>query len=934
MSAAGVLPDEQNGAEQQNAAPRPAESLPSVPMDSGIWTQREEAVGAPALGEGRNPGAGDLDRKEGLINAVSEAPEASEVAGTAKDAESTSPPHDGQAAAAPSGSRQGDRTEDSRESGAPFQERNVWIPLQKRLSFKQARNTVLIALGLGLILSGLQILIDFTQVEKETDGLIEQVLSSLKEPAAEAAYGLDDDMAQRVVNGLFEYRPIYYAEVRDDFGHVLAKDSRSLAEGKRKWIVDQLFEPSREYSIALELTGPDAENKYVGRILVRVDSYLIAADFLDRSFLIITTGVVRNIALAGILMLMFYFGITKPFLALTQALSRVDPSRPAEHLLPIPSGHKDDEVGVLVASMNNLLRQFDHSLLQRDQAKAQLMEREARLRGIMENVADGILTLNSSGIIESINPAAERLFGYSRDEVVQGPASRLVSGSDWDVLSVIIKNSQQSSDPAVFAHAPEELTGVRRDGSSLALSLSISRMSIGGGDSSLIFVMRDITQRKRFEEQLMYMATHDPLTDLPNRTLLQDRLAHALTHARRRDHYVAVLFLDLDRFKLVNDTLGHDIGDRLLESVALRLSNTVRPSDTVGRLGGDEFLVIADDLDGPAAAARNAQMLLDSLSRPFNIDGNQLFITPSIGISVYPGDGTDIQTLLRHADTAMYSAKAEGGNTYQYFIHKMNQEAVDRLSLEHSLREAVEKEQFMLYYQPKVDAVSLEPVGVEALIRWKHPEAGFIAPNKFIPIAEETGLILQIGEWVLRTALAQIQEWWDQGKQPLPVAVNLSARQITAERPVEGLRQMLETCTIPAEMLELEITETVMMSTLSRTVEVLGEFQSMGLRIAIDDFGTGYSSLAYLRRLPINSLKVDKSFIADACRNADDASIASTIIAMGQRLGLKVIAEGIETEDQLEFLRQQGCDIIQGYYISRPLPARDLEERFLKDRNA
>ncbi|GEM_PF-826907 len=800
---------------------------------------------------------------------------------------------------------------------------SVYMPMHRRLSFKQMRNTVLIALTIGFLLSCMQILHDYSNVERESRGLVDQVLNTLQQPAAEAAYGLDETLAKRVTDGLFEYRPIYFAEIRDDFGNVLAREERAKTKDKHEWLTNLIFDDISETPHPLILDG---QEKVVGEIRVKVDRYVMAADFIERSKLVILMGVIRNIALAGFLMAMFYMSITKPFMEMTRELSLVNPARPIERPINVPKGHEDDELGLLARTTNGLLEQFEHSLDENKKVQEKLSERETRLSGIMNNVADAIITIDDEGIIEDLNPASLRLFDVEKDQAIGASFSTLVTDFDWEGLAMVLTNYRVRNDPDILAHAPEEITGRRQDGSTVALSLSITEMKLSEHYARFIFVVRDITQRKQFEEQLMYMATHDPLTDLPNRTLLQDRISHALTHARRKRTSVAVLFLDLDRFKLVNDTLGHDIGDRLLESVALRLTNTVRSSDTVGRLGGDEFLIIADDMEAPTVAARVAENILEVLNRPFNIEGNQLFITPSIGISVYPGDGTDIQTLLRHADTAMYSAKNEGGNTYQFFIHKMNQEAVTRLSLERNLREALEKDQFELYFQPKARVDDLMPVGVEALIRWRHPDLGFVSPTDFIPIAEETGLILPIGDWVLRAALQQIKSWQEQGRTVLPIAINLSARQLTQEQPVIGIKRQLEYFNVDPCYLELEITETIMMGSLNRTVEILGEFRSMGLKISIDDFGTGYSSLSYLRRLPIDSLKIDRSFIDEVNSNPDDAAIASTIIAMGRKLSLNVIAEGIETPEQLEFLRDQECGTIQGYWMAKPMPAKELEK--------
>ncbi len=443
--------------------------------------------------------------------------------------------------------------------------------------------------------------------------------------------------------------------------------------------------------------------------------------------------------------------------------------------------------------------------------------------------------------------------------------------------------------------------------------------------------IRYAVERKQAEARLAYMAQYDYLTGLANRTLLMDRLTRALARAERSDQQMGLLFLDLDRLKDINDTLGHDVGDRLLKDVAGRLSGCVRKVDTVARLGGDEFAIVLEGISHVGNVTTVAQKILDVIAQPFTLNGQEVFVTVSIGITVYPFVNDNIDNLLKDTDAAMYSAKKQGGNCYRVYTSDMNAKAFERLSLETSLRHALERKEFVLYYQPKMNLSTGKTSGMEALLRWNHPEMGLVPPDKFIPIAEETGLIVPIGEWVVRTACAQNRAWQDAGLPPLRVAVNLSARQCRQKDLVETISLILKETGMEPHFLELELTEGVLIENTHTTNSILAELRDLGVQISIDDFGTGYSSLSYLRRLPINTLKIDISFIRDITADPDDGAIATAIIALAHSLRLKVVAEGVETEAQLTFLRDQGCDDIQGFLFSRPLSAEAFE-RWLREK--
>lgn len=466
----------------------------------------------------------------------------------------------------------------------------------------------------------------------------------------------------------------------------------------------------------------------------------------------------------------------------------------------------------------------------------------------------------------------------------------------------------------------------RKDGAIYPKWLSINavRDPQSGQLTHYIAIFADISQRKAAEERIRHMAHHDALTSLPNRLLLQDRLSQALAKARHDHRQVAVMFIDLDRFKTINDSLGHYVGDLLLQEVAQRLTSCIRASDTVARLGGDEFVIVLESLPSPEEVQRIADTMIHEVSRSLLIEGRELYVTPSIGISLSPADGNDVETLMRNADTAMYQAKNLGGSNYQFFAPHMNKEATERLDIEHSLRRALDNDEFELHYQPVIDIAENRIYGAEVLLRWRHNKHGYISPERFIPIAEETNLILPIGEWVLRTAIRQLAQWQQQNGIAMVLCINLSARQFHQNGLAQMLAGVLEQEAVAPQRLELEITESILMDDQRETMALMHHFNDMGIKLSVDDFGTGYSSLSYLRHLPINKLKIDRSFVRDIPYNSDDATVAAAIVSLARALDLKVVAEGVETQEQLDFIRAAGCHAVQGFYYSRALTAADF----------
>lgn len=568
------------------------------------------------------------------------------------------------------------------------------------------------------------------------------------------------------------------------------------------------------------------------------------------------------------------------------------------------------------------------------QAHLSLHREKEQLRIMVDHALDAIISMSHEGIIESFNVAAEKSFGYRAGQIIGKHIQTLMPGFEPG-RTILAREKVKTG---------ETMEGVaRRRNRSLfpvEYALSSTHESTNG---KLVCILRDITERKQAQQSMAFNANYDSLTRLPNRTMFRDRLAHAVVRARRHEKLAALMFLDLDRFKMINDSLGHAVGDLLLQAVATRLCETLRATDTVtryitketlpgdsmnatiSRLGGDEFTVILEGLNHVNDAATAAQKMIRAMAAPFELGGNVVYVTTSIGITLFPLDDSDIDTLIKHADVAMYRSKQAGRNDYHFYSEEMNNRAHERLAMETALRVALDKEEFHLHYQPRMNIATGQIVGVEALLRWRNEKFPQIGPDRFVPVLEEIGLIGEVGDWVLRTACMQMHAWNKHGLPPFRLAVNLSARQFRQSDIAERISLVLQLTCLAPNMLELEMTESLLMDHSQSTCNTFDALSRLGVRIALDDFGTGYSSLAYLKRFPINTLKIDHSFVKNLTTNANDVAIAQAIIALAHSLQMDVIAEGVENEEKERFFRQQGCTHIQGYLISRPLPPEDLE---------
>lgn len=574
---------------------------------------------------------------------------------------------------------------------------------------------------------------------------------------------------------------------------------------------------------------------------------------------------------------------------------------------------------------SSLVPQSLRNIIQRKAVEESLYLEKTRAEITLNSISDAVIGTDMSGNVDYLNVAAESMTGWSREDARGHPIA--------EVMQIIHGTTREPErnpvERVLRMNRPMSLTAgtvlIRRDGKEASIEDSAAPIhDLSGQIAGAVIVFHDITAAQAMRMKMAHLAHHDFLTDLPNRVLLNDRITQAIALAKRRGTHLAVLFLDLDNFKHINDSLGHEIGDKLLRSVALRLSACVRGSDTVSRLGGDEFVVLVTEDKYAEDAALTADKILAVLAAPHSIDKHELHVTTSIGISVYQADGEDTETLIKNADTAMYHAKEKGRDNYQFFRREMNVRAVERQVIESHLRHALERQEFVLHYQPKVNLATGAITGAEALLRWMHPEWGIVLPERFVPIAEDCGLIVPIGRWVLREACAQARRWEDAGLKPASIAVNISALEFRREDFVEGVRAILRETGLASCRLQLEITESVLMHNAASSTAILQQLKDMGVQLAVDDFGTGYSSLSYLHLFPIDVLKIDGSFVHDIDSINGNGIIVSAVIAMGTSLKQRVIAEGVEKQAQLAFLKAQHCEEGQGYFFSRPLVAEQF----------
>lgn len=575
-----------------------------------------------------------------------------------------------------------------------------------------------------------------------------------------------------------------------------------------------------------------------------------------------------------------------------------------------------------LSNINASLRQ---EIEQRKRTELELFKQKQLAIVTLESIGDAVITTNMQSEVTYLNPVAEKMTGWSKAEAMGRPI--------LEVFRILNESTRKlAANPVDVVLAHNKVCGlanhtllIAKSGAEYAIEDSAAPIRDQDGNIlGVVLVFHDVSDARQMAQKMTYLAEHDYLTDLPNRLLLTDRITQAISAAKRRGSKLAILFFDIDHFKRVNDTLGHEVGDQLLKVLSKKLQMCIRASDTLSRQGGDEFVVLLPELTDDAVPAEIAQKILFSIKDPISIANHELFITASIGIAVYPDDGDNVDVLTRHADAAMYHAKNSGRNNYQFFTKEMSARVAAQLTMENSLQKAIANNELLLFYQPKVSIKTGKIIGAEALIRWVHPQWGMMMPDRFIKIAEDSGLIRGIGHWVLREACTQNKKWQDSGLPEIPIAINVSVVELHHAHFTQEVTKVLLQTGLQPYHLELEVTESVAIQTEVTVINDLNKLKEMGVRLSVDDFGTGYSSLSYLKLLPVNTIKIDKSFIRDIQVDANDAAIVTAIIKMSQSLGLTVIAEGVETQAQLEFLQSHDCDEMQGYLFSRPLPADEF----------
>jgi diguanylate cyclase (GGDEF)-like protein/PAS domain S-box-containing protein len=572
----------------------------------------------------------------------------------------------------------------------------------------------------------------------------------------------------------------------------------------------------------------------------------------------------------------------------------------------------------------SLLRSLRYAVERKAMEEALFVEQE-RAQVTLNSIGDAVACTDISGNISFLNFVAEKMSGWTLAEAIGHSMPEILRILDAVTRETISNPMKLGAGQKTSVHLPPNSVLIRRDGFEIPIEDSVAPIHDRQGKATgAVIVFRDVSVTRAMELEMAHLAQHDFLTGLPNRMLFSDRVRQAIAVAPRHLKKVAVLFLDLDGFKHINDSLGHAVGDRLLQSISKRLVTCVRGADTVSRQGGDEFVVLLSEMEKSEDAAITARRMLQAVAKAHSVELHDLHVTASIGVSVYPDDGMDSETLIKNADTAMYQAKENGRQSYQFFKPAMNVRAVERQSIEESLRTALQRDEFSVHYQPKINIQTGRISGAEALLRWTHPTQGPISPARFIPVAEDCGLILPIGNWVLREACKQARAWMD-AKLPLAtIAVNISAIEFRDDRFLDGVFKILEETLLDPQYLELELTESVLMKHVESTKSILNALREKGIQLAVDDFGTGYSSLSYLRKFSIDAIKIDQSFIRQITTAPDDTTIVTAMIGMGRSLKLRVVAEGVETQQELDFLKVHHCEEAQGYYFSRPVPPQQF----------
>lgn len=792
------------------------------------------------------------------------------------------------------------------------------------ISFQLAKIGIILAFVLSFLLSSVQFYLDFLNQQKELDSLIDRVIQVATPPAVRSVSTLDEELSYEVVNGLLRYGFIYEVVIYDDTGNVLAQGSSARPDLKTRWLTNKITDNTREYKA--ELLLPGYTDGTSGSIQFSVDMDLALESFYNRSQTAVMTGVFRNMFLVLLLFFVFYFTLTKPLVRLAREINGINPDHPGvNRLTQLPSQRKD-ELAQLISSSNQLLDVVELSLAKRRAVELALRKSEEHLRQIIDHLPVMIGARNIAGYYLFANKALASELGYTPDQMRNLHVRQLLKNSVFDI-DTMLQNDYR------VIRGNEELDVIEErfitsTGKQLFLQTHIMPLAFYDEKVALI-VSVDITERKNAQAKMEFMAHHDALTGLPNRVQLVERLEHELRRAERHNYFGAVLFIDLDQFKTINDSLGHPVGDRVLEVVATRLQQTVREEDLVARLSGDEFVVVLTVLDqnietAALRAGEISEKIRAVISQPYIHDNMELRVTCSVGVVVYPDKNNSVHELLRYADTAMYQVKEKGRDSIEFFNEEMADKVSRQLVMEGDLHRALDEHHFELFYQPKIDVKSGRVVGAEALLRWLHPTKGMVSPVDFIPVLETSGMIIEVGQWVMEDACRTLVKWQAEGlwKEGMKLSINISPRQFRRAAFVDDVLQTLVKYPVARDSLDMEITEGIVIQRVDDAIATMTTLNEKGISFSLDDFGTGYSSISYLKRLPVSTLKIDKGFVRDIIEDRNDRVLVETIVTMGRLLDMVLVAEGVEEQGQLEILKSFGCDYYQGYLSS---PAVKIE---------
>ncbi len=800
------------------------------------------------------------------------------------------------------------------------------------ISFQLAKIGIILAFVLSFFMSSAQLYLDLGHEQNKLEDLIERVIQVAKPPAERSVATLDEELSDEVVNGLLRYGFIYEVVIADEQGNILAQGNSQREVASTRWLTQKIAESTREYTT--DLTIPGYTKGLAGSIHFKVDMDLALADFYSRQKIAVFTGILRNMVLVLMLFVVFYFTLTKPLVKLAREINNINPDHPGVNRLTLLPSNRRDELAQLITSSNHLLDVVELSLAKRRSVELALRKSEEHLRQIIDHLPVMIGARNIAGYYLFANKALADELGFTPEQMRNLHVRQLLKNSVFDIDTMLQNDYRVIRGNEKLDVIEERFISVT--GQQLYLQTHIMPLAFYDEKVALI-VSVDITERKNAQAKMEFMAHHDALTGLPNRLQLIERLEHELRRAERHGYYGAVLFIDLDQFKTINDSLGHPVGDRVLQEVATRLLNTVRDEDLVVRLSGDEFVVVLTVLDqnietAALRAGEISEKIRVVISQPCMYDNMELRVTCSVGVVVYPDKNNSVHELLRYADTAMYQVKEKGRDAIEFFNEEMAEKVSRQLVMEGDLHRALDEHQFQLFYQPKIDVTSGHIIGGEALLRWQHPTKGTISPIDFIPVLETSGMIIDVGQWVLTESCKALVRWQEKGlwRDGMRLSINISPRQFRRNAFVDDVVHTLNIHKIPRNSLDMEVTEGIVIQRVDDAITTMTVLSEYGISFSLDDFGTGYSSISYLKRLPVSTLKIDKSFIRDIIDDRNDRVLVETIITMGRLLDMEVVAEGVEEAEQLVILRKFGCHLYQGY-LSSPAVSIDKFETLLID---